>query len=121
MSHRIARRSLLRSLLGGVCAPFLARPRAQAEPGEPPGRFTADGQPLPLEYFVAQLRTTPATAIYRRWRPEDVPLCKLCPAGCSAVENQCMVIVSERVAFADARLYSTAHVTMVKSPLTDPA
>ncbi len=116
MSHPIARRSLLRSLAGVLGLPLLPRGARPALPDEAPGVFTADGQPVPAECIVAQLPTRPATAIYRRWRTQDVPKCRLCPDGCTANGDQCMIIVSERVKFADAWLYSTRDVTMVKNP-----
>lgn len=113
MSSHIFRRTFFRSLLGMAAAPLAARAGG-------PGRFTPDGQPVPLQTMSVRLRigAGTVTAIHRRWRKEDVPLCRLCDR-CSAVNGECLIATAENVPASRTWNYSTVGKT-VQPPEPEP-
>lgn len=72
-------------------------------------------QPRPVAMQVGYIRQggapdgiVVATAISRQWAPEDVPFCRLCPAGSCRINrtgNNCLTVVNRHIPYGDAILY----------------
>jgi hypothetical protein len=74
--------------------------------GDQPGLIPR--QPIPTEVRVCRvkLRGSWVTSLFRVWKREDIPACRLCPLGtCSAVNGSCLLLVTERIEDDQAGLY----------------
>lgn len=108
MSLPLFRRSFLGSLLGLAATPLAGR----AAPAGPP-RFTADGQPIPLE--TRSGRMYGVTAIWRRWHKASIPACKLCPPGtCCAIGDSCLVMVGKVVPRTETARFDASDTVRVE-------